>query len=219
MVPDVVSAVLSYEAERLMVGGRLESYEHPDREQRPLLRLTQSTSGVLSRHRLLLLLLPCLPLADRAHPLEAPAGQDRRAWVRARVEELLTDSGLPDPQDEHIDDRWDWAAPLLLDPGLPGVLRAWRDEELPGSSDGQPLLPPNPDVFGAYVDELLAIDPRSLGRRPRSSRSCSPTSRSARRDSRGTQPARWVERRGRHTPPAGGVDRRGVPGASSIGRR
>ncbi len=166
MVPDVVSAVLSYEAERLMVGGRLESYEHPDREQRPLLRLTQSTSGVLSRHRLLLLLLPCLPLADRAHPLEAPAGQDRRAWVRARVEELLTDSGLPDPQDEHIDDRWDWAAPLLLDPGLPGVLRAWRDEELPGSSDGQPLLPPNPDVFGAYVDELLAIDPRSLGRRP-----------------------------------------------------
>ena len=166
MVPDVVSAVLSYEAERLMVGGRLESYEHPDREQRPLLRLTQSTSGVLSRHRLLLLLLPCLPLADRAHPLEAPAGQDRRAWVRARVEELLTDSGLPDPQDEHIDDRWDWAAPLLLDPGLPGVLRAWRDEELPGSSDGQPLLPPNPEVFGAYVDELLAIDPRSLGRRP-----------------------------------------------------
>ena len=166
MVPDVVSAVLSYEAERLMVGGRLESYEHPDREQRPLLRLTQSASGVLSRHRLLLLLLPCLPLADRAHPLEAPVGQDRRAWVRARVEELLADPGLPDPQDGRIDDRWDWAAPLLLDPGLSGILRAWRDEELPGSSDGQPLLPPNPEVFGAYVDELLAIDPRSLGRRP-----------------------------------------------------
>ena len=166
MVPDVVSAVLSYEAERLMVGGRLESYENLDREQRPLLRLTQSTSGVRSRHRLLLLLLPCLPVADRAHPLDAPAGQDRRAWVRARVEDLLADPGLPNPQDGSIDDRWEWAAPLLLDPGLSGVLRAWRDEELPGSPDGKPLLPPNPEVFGAYVDDLLAIDPRSLGRRP-----------------------------------------------------
>ena len=54
VVPDVVSAVLSYEAERLMTGGRLDSYEKPDEQQRPLLRLTQSTSGVLSRHRLLL---------------------------------------------------------------------------------------------------------------------------------------------------------------------
>ena len=166
MVPDVVSAVLSYEAERLMMGGRLDSYEKPDEQQRPLLRLTQSTSGVLSRHRLLLLLLPCLPLADRAHPLDAPAGQDRRAWVRARVEALLANSGLPDPQGGNIDDRWEWVAPLLLDPELRAFLQAWRDGELPGSSDAEPLPQPNPDVFRAYVDELLDIDPRALGRRP-----------------------------------------------------
>ena len=97
VVPDVVSAVLSYEAERLMTGGRLKSYDNPDEQQRPLLRLTQSTSGVRSRHRLLLLLLPCLPLADRAHPLDAPAGEDRRAWVRTRVEELLADSEASEP--------------------------------------------------------------------------------------------------------------------------
>ena len=167
MVPDVVSAVLSYEAERLMMGGRLDSYEKPDEQQRPLLRLTQSTSGVRSRHRLLLLLLPCLPLADRAHPLDAPAGEDRRAWVRARVEELLADPRLPNPQGGPIDDRWEWAAPLLLDPGLLAFLRAWRDGKLPGSSDGEPLPQPNPDVFRAYVDDLLAIDPRTLGPRPR----------------------------------------------------
>ena len=103
--------------------------------------------------------LPCLPLADRAHPLEAPAGQDRRAWVRARVEDLLADSGLPDPQGGSIDDRWEWAAPLLLDPGLPAFLRAWRAGELSGSSDGEPLPPPNPELFGAYVD-----DPASMSR-------------------------------------------------------
>ena len=166
VVPDVVSAVLSYEAERLMTGGRLDSYEKPDEQQRPLLRLTQSTSGVLSRHRLFLLLLPCLPLADRVHPLDAPAGQDRRAWVRARVEELLADPGLPNPQDGNVDDRWEWAAPLLLDPELPAFLRAWRDGQLHAWSDGEPLPQPNPEVFRTYVDDLLAIGPGDLGRRP-----------------------------------------------------
>ena len=166
VVPDVVSAVLSYEAERLMTGGRLKSYDNPDEQQRPLLRLTQSTSGVLSRHRLLLLLLPCLPLADRAHPLDAPAGEDRRAWVRARVEELLADPRLPNPQGGNVDDRWEWAAPLLLDPELPAFLRAWRDDELHAWSDAEPLPQPNPEIFGQYVDDLLAIDPRAFGRRP-----------------------------------------------------
>ena len=166
VVPEVVSAVLSYEAERLMVGGRLESYDNPDNEQRPLLRLTRSASGVLSRHRLLLLLLPCLPLADRAHPLGAPPGRDRRAWVRAQVDDLLSDPRLPNPREGSIDDRWEWAAPLLLDPGLPAFLRAWRDGELPAGSDNEPLPQPNPEVFGAYVDDLLAVDLQSLGRRP-----------------------------------------------------
>ncbi len=166
VVPDVVSAVLSYEAERLMMGGRLDSYDNPDAQQRPLLRLTQTAAGVRSRHRLLLLLLPCLPLADRAHPLAAPPGQDRRAWVRAQVDALLADPRLPNPQAVSIDDRWEWAAPLLLDPELPAFLRAWRDGELAGTSDNEPLPQPNPDVFGAYVDDLLAVDPQTLGRRP-----------------------------------------------------
>ena len=158
VVPDVVSAILSYEAERRMVGGRIASYENPAEQQRPLLRLTQSTAGARSRHRLLLLLLPCLPLADRAHPLAAPDGQDRRVWVRSRVEELLSDPTLPNPQDGTIDDRWEWAAPLLLDPELQGLLRMWRD--------GGSLPIPNPEVFSAYIDDLLAIEPDSLGRRP-----------------------------------------------------
>ena len=166
LVPDVVSAVLSYEAERLMMGGRLDSYDNPDAQQRPLLRLTQSAASVRSRHRLLLLLLPCLPLADRAHPLAAPPGQNRWAWVRTQVDELLADPRLPNPRDGSIDDRWEWAAPLLLDPELPAFLRAWRDGDLAGPSDNEPLPQPNPEVFGAYVDDLLAVDLHSLGRRP-----------------------------------------------------
>ena len=159
VVPDVVSALLSYEAERRMVGGRIASYENPADQQRPLLRLMQSTTGVRSRHRLLLLLLPCLPLADRAHPLEAPDGQDRRTWVRHRVEELLSDPRLPNPQAGSVDDRWVWAALLMLDPELRTFLRAWRDD--------LSLPMPNPDVFPAYIDDLLAIEPEALGRRPK----------------------------------------------------
>ncbi len=165
VVPDVVSAILSYEAERRMTGGRLDDYENPARQQRPLLRLTQPAAGERSRHRLLLLLLPCLPLADRAHPFEAPAGQDRRQWVRARVEELLSDRELPDPRNGPVDDRWEWVAPLLLDAELAAFLRDWRDGRLRGWSDDE-LPQPNPEFFGAYADDMLAVDPKSLGRRP-----------------------------------------------------
>ena len=164
VVPDVVSAVLSYEAERLMTRGRNGSYEKLAEQQRPLLRLAKSKLGGLSRHRLLLLLIPCLPLADRAHPLDFRSGQDRRAWVRDRVDELLADPKLPNPQEGDIDDRWEWMAPLLMDPDLRSFLGTWADGELPGLSDDTGR--PEPEGFGAYIDDLLKVDPRKLGRRP-----------------------------------------------------
>jgi hypothetical protein len=166
VVPDVVSAVVSYEAERRMVGGQMASYLDPDRQQRGLLRLTRTKDDGRFRHRLLLLLLPCLRLADEAHPLGAPPGMDRRAWVRERVEALLSDPALPNPGEGEVDDRWEWVIPLLLDPGMRTFLEAWRDAE-PGE-DGVPgtLPKPNPEIIPAYIDDLLALDPAELGRRP-----------------------------------------------------
>ena len=166
VVPDVVSAVLSYEAERRMAGGRIGAYQSPESQQVPLLRLTQSATDIRSRHRLLLLLLPCLPLADHAHPLGAPAGRGRRQWVRDRVEILLSASGLPNPQDGPVDDRWEWAVPLVLDPGLRSFLQEWRKGELRACSDDTALPRPNPDLFDAYLDDLLELDLDRLGRRP-----------------------------------------------------
>ena len=166
VVPDVVSAILSYEAERRMVAGRLNSYQDPAKQQVPLLRLTQSVTGHRSRHRLFLLLMPCLSLADQAHPLDAPAGYDRREWVRSRIEGLLADAGLPNPQDGEIDDRWEWAVPLLLDRGLRPFLRAWRDGALEGVSDDRDLPKPTPELFDLYLNDLLTLQPDELGRRP-----------------------------------------------------
>ena len=166
VVPDVVSAVLSYEAERRMTKGRIRSYLDPARQQVPLLRLTQSAARIRSRHRLLLLLLPCLPLADLAHPLNAPPGQDRRTWVRDAVEALLSTPGLPNPQDGPVDDRWEWAAPMLLDPELRTFLQAWQDGEIPANDGDESLPRPNPELFGAYIDDLLNLPLDQLGRRP-----------------------------------------------------
>jgi hypothetical protein len=160
VVPDVVSAIVSYEAERRMVGGQMASYTDPDRQQSMLLRLTQSRGDGRSRHRLLLLLLPCKPLADLAHPLAAPPGSDRRAWVRDRVRELLEDPALPNPQDGPLDDRWEWVAPLLLDPGMRPFLETWRD------AAAEDMDKPNPEIFPGYIDDLLALDPSELGQRP-----------------------------------------------------
>ena len=131
-----------------------------------MLRLTQSAARIRSRHRLLLLLLPCLPLADRAHPLEAPPGHDRRKWVREAIEALLSASGLPDPQEGPVDERWEWAAPLLLDPDLRSFLEEWRDGRIPAIVGDGPLAGPDPNLFGAYVDDLLYLPVEELGRRP-----------------------------------------------------
>lgn len=158
VVPDVVSAVISYEAERRMVGGSMDHYDAPDRQQRGLLRFTIDTGGSLSRHRLLLLLLPCLALADKAHPLAAPPDTDSRTWVRQQVGRLL--AALPDPTDGPVDDRWEWACLYLLDPSMGSFLERWRD------ADVKELDKPNPEVLPAYIDELLALDPKTLGRRP-----------------------------------------------------
>ena len=116
--------------------------------------------------------MPCLTLADRAHPLQAPAGRDRCAWVREQVESLLADPRLPDPQDGEIDKRWEWAAPLVLDPGLRAFLQRWRDRELRVGPEEEGLPRPkssevfDSEVFDGYLDDLLAFQQSSLGRRP-----------------------------------------------------
>ena len=158
VVPDVVSGVLSYEAERRMVGGSMRSYRDPDDQQSQLLDFG-SANQARNRHRLLLLLTPCLRLADATHPLRAGNG-DVRDWVHGEVVRLLPE--LPNPADQPVDDRWEWVVLRMLDPGIDEFLERWRD--LPQNADN----PNKPDSvsFAAHVDELLALNPDELGRQP-----------------------------------------------------
>jgi len=158
VVPDVVSGILSYEAERRMIGGSMESYRDPDDQQSQLLDFGSATQS-RNRHRLLLLLTPCLKLADDAHPLQS-GDQDARDWMRTKVEALLSE--LPDPDSGPIDERWDWAVLRLLDPGIDEFLELWRDE----SVDPEAQMRPDSAAFCGHVDDLLELDPSQLGRRP-----------------------------------------------------
>ncbi|MFN2335192.1 MAG: helicase, partial [Wenzhouxiangellaceae bacterium] len=158
VVPDVVSGILSYEAERRMVGGSMDSYRDPDDQQSQLLDFGSAAQS-RNRHRLLLLLTPCLKLADAAHPLESE-GEDARDWMRGKVEALLSE--LPDPDTDSVDERWEWAVLRLLDPGIDEFLQLWRDESI----DTEAQTRPDSAAFSGHVDELLGLDTAELGRRP-----------------------------------------------------
>ena len=45
-------------------------------------------------------------------------------------------------------------------------LEAWRDGDIPALEGDEPLPRPNPELFGAYVDDLLDLPLERLGRRP-----------------------------------------------------
>ena len=57
-------------------------------------------------------------------------------------------------------------APLLLDPGLRSFMEAWRDGRIPVAEGDAPLPRPNPELFGAYMNDLLDLPLEELGRRP-----------------------------------------------------
>ncbi|MDZ7788901.1 MAG: helicase-related protein [Xanthomonadales bacterium] len=158
VVPDVISGLLSYEAERRMLGGSMDQYKNLSEQQSQLLDFGASNAN-RTRHRMLLLLTPCLRLADEAHPLNAVT-EDVRSWVRGRVEAMLAE--LPDPTDGLVDERWESVILRLLDPGIDEFLAFWRDTEF----DPEDPLRPEAANFEGHVQDLLEIDASSLGRRP-----------------------------------------------------
>lgn len=159
-VPEVVSAVLSYEAERRMMGGMLKHYQDPEKQRSRLLRLTDQ-GGTLSRHRLLLLLMPCVVLADYVHPLAAPPEMDMRDWAKSRIETLLEEIDYQSEENVEEDPRWEYMAPVLLDPGLRDFLSYWL------RASEQDTGKPHPEVLPGYLQQMLNLDPSELGRQPK----------------------------------------------------
>ena len=167
VVPDAVSALLSYEAERRMLeNGPVKSYENPDEQQGQLLTFDQKANGSRSSHRNLLMFLPCLPLSDLTHPLETKNGRRILTRIQKGIRRLLADAGLPRKRSGPVDPRWNWAIPVLLDPGLRRFLQQWRDGELELKSESEFEQTNQSDHFRSYLSDLVDIDTTQLGRRP-----------------------------------------------------
>ncbi len=171
VVPKAIGVVLSYEAERralLAAEGTARRAYSADRPTGPL-RFQVDATGRPTGMPVLALLYPSVVLARTGDPLaharqtgELPASAgELKGTVASRLRAALAD--LPaGPSGGPEDQRWYWAAPLLLDEqaGVPrgpflDLLRTWGDED----ADTETRLQ-------RHVEEAMALDPSALGRRP-----------------------------------------------------
>jgi hypothetical protein len=118
VVPDAISALLSYELERRSLGAARTSesddYHDVYRKRARLLRFAMS-DGKAASMMTFALQIPCLPLAS-IHPLALRGGDcaDVRALMRAPIESLF-ERLRPRARGNTPDPSWYWAALLLLE--------------------------------------------------------------------------------------------------------
>lgn len=124
VVPKAIASLVSYEVERRMVAGegKPRYLNDPDsrRTVRPLLRFQHTSDRGLQGMSLLTLVYPSFSLAQIADPLDGLRKglnskeallNSVKEEIRRRVQNLVGTS----PRSGGVDERWYWAAPLLLD--------------------------------------------------------------------------------------------------------
>ncbi len=173
VVPKVVSALLTYEAERRMmaVGEQGEAGSHVGQSRRSkgaLLRFSIS-EGRASGMPVLGLLYPCVTLSIAIDPLATVTSahglaelESVKADAREKCTELLKALAGETDDGAEADERWYWAAPLLLDRhfhpaatsewfGQSGLAGKWRgDDKDVGADDPEA----DADTDGAWADHV-----------------------------------------------------------------
>jgi hypothetical protein len=150
-VPRSVAGLLSYLAERrFTLEADATAVNTPQRRaaQRNRLNFAIDQRGRLTGMPALAILYPSTALALAADPREfAREHSDRPmtellGWAASRIAPLLEQLPTP-PSDADVDERWYWAAPLMLDAGtshdlwvLPDLAAAWADWDSRAAADG-----------------------------------------------------------------------------------
>lgn len=190
VVPKAISVLLSYEAERRMLGEQATgaTYEGMGRKHRPLLTFpvrARQPQGMTT----LSLLYPCATLASHVDPLalaldlgaHGPASLDVfrshiAAKVRPLVDRLVARFGAT--QEGAVDQRWYWALPALLDAQHHASVVDWVDDVegmrglfLDDTEVDETIEGAEDEDVGGYerhVDELLRVvrGKETLGRVP-----------------------------------------------------
>lgn len=146
VVPQAISALLSYEAERRMVTSfnpRARNTPQEHKRIRPLLMFTKS-EGRLTGMPVLSLLYPSQVLATLGDPvvvargMSFPSLSEVLTHVAERLQERLDPMLARAPGTGAEDESWYWAAPILLDradrrassdPWFASVRKPWGDDD------------------------------------------------------------------------------------------
>ncbi|MBN1536886.1 MAG: hypothetical protein JW908_09160 [Anaerolineales bacterium] len=185
IVPKVIAIMLSYEAERLIIGENQKEFQYDKftSQRSNLLRFTK-VDGRLTGMPIFSLLYPCMTLAEKIDPLfisrEFEQGNPTSFYVILKVREKIKDllnqatASIREQRDGRDDDRWYWAALALLDRRFyRNSINEWfqtTDAELawhrmlkPGSEDDQE------SGFVEHVREFIELfksEKVSLGKKP-----------------------------------------------------
>ncbi len=194
VVPRAIAALVSYDVEQRIWSDPRASYTPEFRErQSPLLRFARAADGRLTGMPALALLYPSPYLAEACDPArlaleiaQERSTVDRKCCVRevsatdvlelARERiQLAVSRHLPPARDDGlVDERWYWAAPLLLDRklreattlawfGQPGLAAAWSGAEETagaGGTDTEPHAAETPharDHWAEHVEEARRV--------------------------------------------------------------
>ncbi|RKG69946.1 helicase [Corallococcus sp. CA054B] len=183
--PRAIAALLSYEAERRMYGREeRDGYSSERRRRRGAALRFQVTDGRPTGMPILALLYPSVFLARACDPVRFAAESYRdgapaeglveldEVLAAARMQLEVALRRLPSaPHEGRVDERWYWAAPLLLDRAIdPDTTGQWFDRaDLPelwmGTSDPEQAE----HSWHAHVEaarEMLRGEGEPLGRRP-----------------------------------------------------
>jgi hypothetical protein len=185
VVPDVIAALLSYESERRAVGeaGLRHGYEKHSRARRPLLTFRVDAEDRPTGMPALGLLYPSALLASYLDPLAIALDQGRgepveldeiRRHVSERIRRLVERLTADSPSEGPIDQRWYWAAPVLLDASHQKDAIAWiaASDGLAGLYAEEEQDEDEPDAketgYARHVHELLRVarGEEKLGRPP-----------------------------------------------------
>jgi hypothetical protein len=200
VVPKAIAALVSYAAERrimLSLDGQAENTPKARQRRSALLQFARSTdraTGVtrLTGMPLFTLMYPSTTLAEVVDPLVIGSGRPVEAVlaeVKSQIDELLDSLPKMEGGDEPPDERWYWAAPLMLDLARsPESTHAWVFDEArkrpwaeggaggeSGDDEGQddgdgPQL--DGSAFAEHVDQWQSVGLAAgegsvaLGRRP-----------------------------------------------------
>lgn len=144
VVPKAIAAILSYQAEREMVRTfrrKARNTAEARKKRRALLRFTVAR-GRPAGMPALAMLYPCQVFAELCDPLrwrgdaeELSTSRETIARAASKIEELLPPIVAQHSTDmEGADERWYWAAPLLIDAAHhPEAVKAWFDQPSLGS--------------------------------------------------------------------------------------